>query len=1018
MTDETMDAPKPIRLYSLRRFISLRVSIATVVSCAVLLAIVTEVVWQRLYHDAMERVRTAAVSASDHLDREMHYRFRDLGSAGVLLSGHPHDDGDWGRIIEHLHQAYSDYSWVALVAPDGIVRVANRDLLVGQSVAERPWFAPSLEGPYIGDVHEAVLLSKLLGPDADGQALRFVDFGFPMRNEGGEVIGVLAAHLNWSWAKNVLAPFEPSSISGASRDVMILDSNGIVLHGPADFLGRKYDVPLPTEGVLWGEDFEGRVYAVARTKGHGDYPGLGWSVVIRAPDGAIYGLANAVRDSILLSGIPVTAILLLTALLISRRIASPIEKLTRAVLANSPIPQIQDYREAADLAKAFETLLEGLLHNQERIEAEVVARTTELHDFLRVVDAHAIVSMSDGDGAITYANDLFCRASGYTRAELLGRNHNIVRSERHDDAFFAEMWQTIARGEVWQGTICNKTKDGREYWVRSTIAPTSHEGSPHRYISIRTDITGVINDQERLATLNRELGLFKRIIESTTEAVTITDAEARVVYSNPARERLYGRTAAEMTGSTLFDTIPSSASHMIPLIRKGIDAGTGWSGHLPIKRHDGTTIVSSSNIGVVKNEEGRVQFIFNVFHDFTPELAQRMELDNARHAAEVANRAKSEFLSNMSHELRTPLNAVIGFSQVLLSGTKNPLDDKQKAQLGYILAGGEHLLELINEVLDLAKIEAGGVTLNVAPLHLRAVVEECLSLTKTMRDKYEVSLSDTGAGCMTMVRTDPLRAKQLILNLLSNAAKYNRRGGTIHISCERADGRFHRLVIADTGYGIPEAKQAEMFKPFSRLGAETTEIEGTGIGLVLTKTLIEAMGGRIGFSSVEGEGSRFWLDFPIVETAAAEPDQDRNGVFASDGALHFCAEDHLVLYVEDNPANLSLMEALFEQLAPMRLITASTGEEGLQLAESEQPDVILLDISLPSISGLDVARHLKSDERTRHIPVVALSADATPQATDRALESGCDTYLTKPVDISALVRTLQHVMRHLDAHSA
>ncbi|CAA7625234.1 conserved hypothetical protein [Candidatus Terasakiella magnetica] len=1016
MTDAVATTDKSVRPpatpMSLRRLISLRVAVATVLSCALLLAVVTQVIRYRLYGDATERVRAAAVSASNHLDDEMYDRFRDMRSASELLSGQTIEDSDWNRIIEQLHRAYPDYSWIALVAPNGMVRSANHGLLMGQSVTARPWFAPSLKGPYVGDVHEAALLSKLLGPDADGQVLRFVDFGFPLRNKAGEVIGVLAAHLNWSWAKGVLAPYEASPIQGALRDLMILDKNGIVLHGPDHLYGKKYDVPLPSDGVLGGEDFEGRVYAIAPTKGLHDYGGLGWSVVIRAPDIAIYGLANALRDSILWAGIPVTIILLLTALLISRRIASPIEALTKAVVANAPIPALSDYREAAELASAFETLLDGLRHNQEKIEAEVVARTNELRDFLRVVDAHAIVSMADGDGAITYANDHFCEVTGYAREDLLGRNHSMVQSGRHDTAFYDDMWSTILQGGVWQGTICNRTKDGSEYWVRSTIAPTSDEASQHRFISIRTDITDVINDRERLEALSRELGLFRKIIESTSEAVTVADPDERVIYSNPARELLYGRSGTDMLGDGMLDAIPPSAKHLVKTIRKGIAAGAGWQGQLPIRRADGTTFISASNIGVVTDAEGHVQYAFNIFHDFTPELARRMELDNARHAAEAANRTKSEFLSSMSHELRTPLNAVLGFAEVLLAATDNPLTDKQRGYVGYILSGGAHLLELINEVLDLARIEAGGVMLEVTTIQLRSVIDESLSLSNTIFAKYEVAPVDETTDCDALVLADPLRAKQLILNLLSNAAKYNRRGGTVTVSCENVESGFHRLTIADTGNGIPDRKQDQLFKAFSRLGAEATEIEGTGIGLVLTKTLIESMGGRIGFSSVVGEGSRFWLDFPLSTDSLQAP----STVTEDTSALHYCVEDRLVLYIEDNAANISLMEALFHQLAPMRLITATNAEDGLVLAESNQPDVILLDINLPGVNGFDAVARLKENEATRHIPVVGFSADAAGETTKRALASGFGDYLTKPIKLSALLRSLNRMMeaKHAD----
>lgn len=389
-----------------------------------------------------------------------------------------------------------------------------------------------------------------------------------------------------------------------------------------------------------------------------------------------------------------------------------------------------------------------------------------------------------------------------------------------------------------------------------------------------------------------------------------------------------------------------------------------------------------------------------------------IQLRESKLAAEAANKAKSDFLSNMSHELRTPLNAVLGFAEVLLAGYGPPLTDKQRGYVDHILAGGSHLLDLINEVLDLAKVEAGAMTQEMTAINLGSVIEECVSLSSPIFTKYEVTPVNEAVACNATILADPQRTKQLILNLLSNAAKYNRRGGAVTLSCETTEDSFHRLTIADTGKGIPEHMQDQMFKPFNRLGADATATEGTGIGLALTKSIIEAMGGRIGFSSVVDEGSRFWLDFPLcdekVESPAAATDGGRN--------LHYCFEDRLVLYIEDNVFNMRLMEALFEQLAPMRLITANNAEEGLILARSRQPDVILLDINLPGINGFEAVARLKEDASIRHIPVIGLSADASSATIERARNSGFADYLTKPVSLPELVRTLSREMEYKHAN--
>jgi PAS domain S-box-containing protein len=383
-----------------------------------------------------------------------------------------------------------------------------------------------------------------------------------------------------------------------------------------------------------------------------------------------------------------------------------------------------------------------------------------------------------------------------------------------------------------------------------------------------------------------------------------------------------------------------------------------------------------------------------------------IQLRESKLTAETANKAKSDFLSNMSHELRTPLNAVLGFAEVLQAGYDTPLTDKQRGYVDHILAGGSHLLDLINEVLDLAKVEAGAMTQERTAVDLGSVIKDCVSLSSPIFAKYEVTPVNEAAEFNATILADPQHTKQLILNLLSNAAKYNRRGGTVTISCETIENEFHRLIIADTGKGIPDHMQDQMFKPFNRLGADATATEGTGIGLALTKSIIEAMGGRIGFSSVVDEGSRFWLDFPLCDDKVESPAVATEG----GGRLHYCFEDRLVLYIEDNVFNMRLMEALFEQLAPMRLITATNAEDGLILARSSQPDVILLDINLPGINGFEAVARLKHDALIRHIPVVGLSADATSATAERALNSGFVDYLTKPVNLSELIRTLSRAM--------
>lgn len=993
------------RRFSLR-FLLTAVIVGTLLICGgLLITVVQHVVQTRLHNEAVESLRHTAEIARNRLDREMYERFRDLEMMVLPLEHMGRDVAEQRSFIDSAHRSFPDYSWIAVVGTDGIVRQANQGLLEGQSMAERPWFAPSLKGPYVGDVHDAALLAQLIGPDADGQAPRFVDIAFPLRNNAGAVIAVLAAHLDWNWARSVMMAFEGYASQNHGHQVLILDKDNQVLSGPLGMRGQTLDVTVPTAGVQVGQQGDGWIVAAARTSGYRDFTGLGWTVVIRTQTADVFALAAETRGAILWVSLPIFLAFILVGWFLGRHAAAPITALTAAIEAHTPIPQMSAYREVIKLTTAFEGLLDRLKRRQAEVEAEVALRTGELHDLLRVVDAHSIVSMTDGNGNITYANDLFCRVTGYTREELIGQNHRLIKSNHHNAEFYRSMWKTILRGEVWQGLVCNHSKDGREYWVKSTIAPTlSAQSSPHRFISLRTDITEEMNIQAKFRSLSEVLEIYKQIVETTAEAVSVADASGRLIYTNPAHAQLLGVPSEAVEGQHFSTLIPEEGQQKVWKIAASAEAGHGWRGLLPMRRGDGTVFTSMSNVGVIPDDTGKTTFIYNIFSDYSPELRRRAEVEQARADAETANKAKSDFLSNMSHELRTPLNAISGFAQLLLMAKSNPLDERQRSQVEYILKGGDHLLNLINEILDLAKIEAGKMTLSLEPVSLRDVIDECLSLVTPYKDKYEVTISDQTGQSSLPVQADQTRAKQIILNLLTNAAKYNRRGGTIILTCETVDDNFRRLTVADTGEGIPLERQTELFKPFSRLGAETSDIEGTGIGLVLTKTVIEMMKGRIGFASVEGEGSRFWLDFPVAEGCIGSP-AATEAAEATD-IIHHEGGRRILLYVEDNPANISLMQDILAELPNWGLMIAETAEHGLDLAASHRPDLILMDINLPGIDGVEAMKRLAGNPHTRTIPVHALSADATKGTIQRGLAAGFVSYLTKPIRVGDLLAIL------------
>jgi signal transduction histidine kinase len=408
--------------------------------------------------------------------------------------------------------------------------------------------------------------------------------------------------------------------------------------------------------------------------------------------------------------------------------------------------------------------------------------------------------------------------------------------------------------------------------------------------------------------------------------------------------------------------------------------------------------VGGRTLAVTADKQQIIELLFSTFEQLG---RVNTELQETAAEAERANLAKSEFLSRMSHELRTPLNAILGFGQLL------EIDDLGPTQLDsvrQILNGGRHLLDLINEVLDLSRIEAGRMSLSLAPVPVAQTLLDALELVRPLLDQKGIRLqAPPEESCDRHVRADRQRLKQILLNLLSNAVKYNREGGTVTVSCEQTRRPGLRIAVSDTGRGIAPGKLERLFTPFDRLGADESGEEGTGLGLALAKKLAEAMGGTMGVESTVDVGSTFWLELELVggqtaaaagpETAAVAPTGLTGGPFA-------------VLHIEDNPSNVELVERILGMQPAVTVTVAMRGRQGLDLARDDPPDLVLLDLHLPDIPGEEVLRTLRGDPRTSGVPVVVISADATPGQVERILAEGAQDYLTKPLDVQRLLEVV------------
>jgi signal transduction histidine kinase/ActR/RegA family two-component response regulator len=419
---------------------------------------------------------------------------------------------------------------------------------------------------------------------------------------------------------------------------------------------------------------------------------------------------------------------------------------------------------------------------------------------------------------------------------------------------------------------------------------------------------------------------------------------------------------------------------------------------------------------VLRNELGEPIRMIGYNQDITRSKELEHNLLEAKASAEAANAAKSEFLSSMSHELRTPMNAILGFAQMLEYNPKEPLTSTQKSYVDLILRGGNHLLELIDQVLELSKIETGHLSLSVDYTPVREVIDNSLNLIQLRADRENIKIIDqVGRDDLPLLWTDSTRLTQVLLNLLSNAVKYNRENGTVTLTCKEMPGRMLRISIADTGRGIPLEKQDLLFIPFERLDMEAGAIEGTGIGLTITKQIIELLGGHIGFESVEDKGSTFWVDVPMSEKQGIDA---ANVKIAITGKMNKKkAEEgsqYSVLYVEDNPANIQLMEVMIRQIGNTKLLTAYNAEQGLDIARSEKPDLILMDINLPGMNGIEALEKLQDTSETRNTPVIAISTAIMPKDVETGLKAGFRNYITKPIKVPAVITIIEETLHSID----
>jgi PAS domain S-box-containing protein len=631
---------------------------------------------------------------------------------------------------------------------------------------------------------------------------------------------------------------------------------------------------------------------------------------------------------------------------------------------------------------------------------------------------------TDAKGVIQIFNVGAEQMLGYTAAEVLNKITPADISDPQEVIARAESLSIELRTPITPGfealvfkasrgiediyELTYIRKDGTRFpAVVSVTALRDAQDTIIGYLLIGTDNTARKQAEEQLRWTEES---FRLMVESVTDyAIVMLDPEGLVVSWNSGAERIKGYSAKDILGQH-FSLFYDQESALEGQPQKDLDA-VNDHGRYEIEdwrvRQDKSMFWANVVITEIKDDHGNRRGYAKLTRDLTERREIEAQLTNAKSTAEKANLAKSDFLSSMSHELRSPLNAILGFAQLMESDVPPPTES-QLASIEQILNGGWYLLDLINEILDLAVIESGRVSLALEAVPLAEIMLECQAMIEPQAHKRGIQMTFPTFHIPCFVMADRTRIKQVLINLLSNAIKYNQENGTVDVKFEANGTECIRISVSDSGIGLSDEMLEQLFQPFNRLGQETGATEGTGIGLVVTKRLVELMGGVIGVESASEIGSMFWFELNQVIPIKSKPVAIESIVVARQTERNKVLRT--LLYVEDNSVNLKLVEQLMARRPDMELLSAADGYLGIELARTFLPKVILMDINLPGISGIDALKILREDPTTAHIPVVAISANAMQRDIEKGLEAGFFRYLTKPIKVNEFFETLDEAL--------
>ncbi len=639
----------------------------------------------------------------------------------------------------------------------------------------------------------------------------------------------------------------------------------------------------------------------------------------------------------------------------------------------------------------------------------------------------------DKKGTVQAVNPAVEKVFGYSPKELLGENVKKLMPEPYCSEHDSYLENYLRTGEKkiinLVSEVIGLRKDGTVFPMELSVSEST-TNDEKVFVGILRNISDRKSNEKAIESANRDRNL---ILNSAGEGIFGLDLEGKTTFANPTACKLLGYTEGQLIGKGQHALIhhsypdgnpyPRENCHIYAAFKEGREFNeceeVFWKkdgSSFPVEYTSKPILDEGKVIGAVitftditsrKAAEDELQQAYHKLEERIKERTQ--ELNLAKELAESHNHAKSEFLSRMSHELRTPMNAILGFAQIMDESRRDPLSETHKSRIHQILKAGNHLLALINEVLDLARIEAGKITVSLEPVQIAEIVRDVLNVTRPMAEKFKITLVDQISSFnQDYVLADKTRLKQVLLNLVSNGIKYNRKEGCVTLSLESRDTSEHNILVTDTGMGIPPESIEKIFDPFDRLGAENSRTEGTGIGMTISKKLVELMNGSICVQSNPGKGSQFTVSLPACNPTAVNI--ENNSTIQRSSFSKSLTNKFTILYIEDNKANMLLVQDILSDFQEIELLTAPQALIGLDLAYAHQPNLILLDINLPDLDGFETLKRLQNLEETHDIPVVAISANAMEKDINKALESGFKTYLTKPINISKFKTVIENYL--------